>query len=196
MAQSGKAPSILGWTNKRGVPVWAILITNAVGSISMMNVSTGSAKAYSYIVNLSGVSAFLVWGSISLIHIRFRRAWIRQGRTVEELPYKAMFYPLTAWFGLGACIFLAIIQGWTTLSPFNAGNFVDAYILLPLFGIIYLIGKIYWRGQDPLKRTHEIDLDSGRRVDLDHKTISSTDDEEQVHVQQHLPIWKKVWGWL
>lgn len=195
MAQSGKAPRIFGWTNNRGVPVWAILITNAVGAISMMNVSTGSAKAYSYIVNLSGVSAFLVWGSISLIHIRFRRAWAVQQRTVEELPYKAMWYPFTAWFGLGACIFLAIVQGWTTLSPFNAGNFVDAYILLPLFGIIYLVGKIYWRGQDPLKRSHEIDLDSGRRVDLDHKTVTTTDDEGQFQAQ-HVPVWKKAWAWL
>ncbi|KAH7127670.1 amino acid permease/ SLC12A domain-containing protein [Dactylonectria macrodidyma] len=169
MAQSGKAPKILGWTNKRGVPVWAILLTNAVGSISMMNVSTGASKAYSYIVNLSGVSAFLVWGSISLIHIRFRRAWVAQGRSISELPYKALWYPGLSYVGLGACIFLALVQGWTTLSPFNAGNFVDAYILVPLFGIIYVAGKLYWRGSDPLKRSWTIDLDSGRRTDLDSK---------------------------
>ncbi|KAH7131413.1 amino acid permease/ SLC12A domain-containing protein [Dactylonectria estremocensis] len=169
MAQSGKAPKILGWTNKRGVPVWAILLTNAVGAISMMNVSTGASKAYSYIVNLSGVSAFLVWGSISLIHIRFRRAWIAQGRSISELPYKALWYPGLSYVGLGACIFLALVQGWTTLSPFNAGNFVDAYILVPLFGIIYVVGKLYWRGSDPLKRSWTIDLDSGRRTDLDNK---------------------------
>ncbi|KAI5462899.1 amino acid permease/ SLC12A domain-containing protein [Mariannaea sp. PMI_226] len=169
MAQSGKAPKILGWTNGRGVPVYAILLTNAVGAISMMNVSTGASKAYSYIVNLSGVSAFLVWGSISLIHIRFRRAWIAQGRSISELPYKALWYPGLAYIGLGACIFLALVQGWTTLSPFDAGNFVDAYILLPLFGIIYGAGKLYWRSSDPLKRSWTIDLDSGRRRDLDSK---------------------------
>jgi hypothetical protein len=27
-----------------------------------------------------------------------------------------------------ANLFLALVQGWTTLSPFNAGNFVDAYL--------------------------------------------------------------------
>ncbi|KAK7429290.1 General amino acid permease [Neonectria magnoliae] len=169
MAQSGKAPSIFGRTNKRGVPIWAILFTNAVGAISMMNVSTGASKAYSYIVNLSGVSAFLVWGSISLIHIRFRRAWIAQGRSISELPYKALWYPGLSYVGLGACIFLALVQGWTTLSPFSAGNFVDAYILVPLFGVIYVLGKLYWRGNDPLKRSWSIDLDSGRRTDLDSK---------------------------
>lgn len=169
MAQSGKAPKIFGWTNNRGVPVWAILLTNAVGAISMMNVSTGASKAYSYIVNLSGVSTFLVWGSISLMHIRFRRAWVAQGRSISELPYKALWYPGLSYLGLGACIFLAFIQGWTTLSPFDAGSFVDAYILIPLFGIIYVAGKLYWRSSDPIKRSWSIDLDSGRRTDLDSK---------------------------
>ncbi|KAF4978918.1 hypothetical protein FZEAL_4804 [Fusarium zealandicum] len=189
MAQSGKAPKIFGWTNSRGVPIWAILVTNAVGSISMMNVSTGASKAYSYIVNLSGVSAFLVWGSICFIHIRFRRAWAIQGRSISELPYKALGFPYLAWLGLGACIFLALVQGWTTLSPFNPGNFVDAYILVPLFGLIYGVCKLIWRSSDPLKRSWNIDLDSGRRTDLDHKAglASGT-------VPGQVPFWKKVWA--
>ncbi|KAK8012814.1 amino acid transporter [Apiospora marii] len=165
MAQDGKAPRILGKTNKRGVPWAAIVFTNASGALSLMNISTGAGEAYQYIVNLSGVSAFLVWGSISFIHIRFRQAWALQGYHVRDLPFASWGYPWNAYFGLGANIFLALVQGWTTLSPFNAGNFVDAYILLPLFPIIYFGYKIvrktrYWR-------LDEIDLQSGRRRDLD-----------------------------
>ncbi|KAG5984632.1 hypothetical protein E4U55_003965 [Claviceps digitariae] len=194
MAQSGTAPRFIGRTDKRGVPIWAIILTNAVGSISMMNVSTGAAKAYSYIVNLSGVSTFLVWGSISLIHIRFRRAWVAQGRSLTEIPFKSMFYPYIAYFGLAANIFLALVQGWTTLSPFDAGAFVDAYILLPLFGVIYLIGKLYWRGSDNIKRSWEIDLDSGRRTDLDGKGIVLED--EHVAEGQKVSVWKRLWAAL
>ncbi|CAG7556197.1 unnamed protein product [Fusarium equiseti] len=191
MAQSGKAPKVFAWTNKRGVPVWAILITNAVGAISMMNVSTGASKAYSYIVNLSGVSAFLVWGSICFIHIRFRRAWVAQGRSLNDLPYKALGFPYLAWFGLAACIFLALVQGWTTLSPFSAGNFVDAYILVPLFGIIYVFCKVLWRGSDPLKRSWSIDLDSGRRTDLDYNSGPTSKD-----VPGQMAWWRRVWAWF
>lgn len=54
MAQGGQAPRFLGWTSKRGVPVFAIILTNLFGALSMMNVSTGAARAYGYIVNLSG----------------------------------------------------------------------------------------------------------------------------------------------
>lgn len=172
MAHSGKAPRFLGRTNSRGVPVWAILLTNAVGSIAMMNVSTGASRAYGYIVNLSGVSTFLVWGSISFIHIRFRRAWAAQKRSLDELEYKSSWYPYDACFGLGANLLLALVQGWTTLSPFVAGNFVDAYILVPVFGLIYLFCKLYWRGEDKLKGALDADLDSGRRKDLDQKTTT------------------------
>jgi yeast amino acid transporter len=66
------------------------------------------------------------------------------------------------------------VQGWTTLSPFNAGNFVDAYILLPLFPIIYFGYKFvfktrYWR-------SWEVDLDEGRRADRDSKKETRVED--------------------
>ncbi|KAK4208541.1 general amino acid permease [Rhypophila decipiens] len=165
MAQDGKAPRFLGWTDKRGVPIPAIVFTNLCGALSMMNVSTGASKAYGYIVNLSGVSTFIVWAAISFIHIRFRAAWKAQGRSPEELPYRAAWFPYNAWFGLGANVFLAFIQGWATLAPFDAGNFVDAYILLPLFPIIYLGYKFVFKTK--LWKLHEIDLQSGQRKDLE-----------------------------
>ena len=178
MAQEGKAPRFLGRTNGRGVPVYAIVFTNLFGALSMMNVSTGAGKAYSYIVNLSGVSTFLVWGSISFIHIRFRRAWSAQGRSLDELPFRSFLYPWNAYFGLGANVFLAFVQGWTSLSPFDAGSFVDAYILLPLFPIIYVGYKIW--NKTRFWRSAEVDLDSGRRRDLDRadKQTESVDVDE------------------
>ncbi|KAK3318129.1 putative amino acid transporter [Apodospora peruviana] len=165
MAQDGKAPRFLGWTDRRGVPIPAIVFTNLCGALSMMNVSTGASKAYGYIVNLSGVSTFLVWGAISFIHLRFRAAWKVQGHSESELPFKSLWYPYNAWFGLLANVFLAFIQGWATLAPFDAGNFVDAYILLPLFPIIYLVYKFVFKTK--LWKLHEIDLHSGRRRDLE-----------------------------
>jgi amino acid transporter len=43
-AQNDKAPRLLGWTDRRGVPIPAIVLTNLCGAVSMMNVSTGAAK--------------------------------------------------------------------------------------------------------------------------------------------------------
>ena len=190
MAQVGKAPKFLGWTDKRGVPVAAIVFTNLFGAISMMNVSTGASTAYNYIVNLSGVSTFLVWGSISFIHIRFRQAWARQGRTSDQLPFKSMLYPWNAYFGLAANIFLALVQGWGNFVPFDAGGFVDAYILIPLFPIIYFMFK--WWNKTRFWRLEEIDLDEGRRRDVDGaKQATRLVAEEGVPVRDGK--WKKFW---
>ena len=167
MAQEKMAPKFLGKTNSRGVPVYAIVFTNLIGAISMMNISTGGGQAYSYIVNLSGVSTFLVWGSISFTHIRFRKAWKAQGRTPGMLPFKSLAYPWNAYFGLCANIFLALVQGWTTLSPFDAGLFVDAYIMLPVFFIVYVGYKFWFKTR--FWRSEEINLDAGMRKDLDLK---------------------------
>lgn len=176
MAQEKMAPRFLGKTNSRGVPVYAIIFTNLFGFLALMNLSTGGGKAYAYIVNLSGVSTFLVWGAISFTHIRFRKAWAAQGRFPDQLPFKSFAYPWNAYFGVFANIFLAFVQGWTTLSPFDAGTFVDAYILLPLFGIIYVGYKFWFKTR--FWRSHEIDLDAGQRKDLDAR-------EDLLHGEPH-----------
>lgn len=167
------------------MPIPAIVVANATGALSMMNVSTGAAEAYSYIVNLSGVSTFLVWGSISFIHIRFRNAWRVQGYDTEELPFKSLWYPYNAYFGLAANVVLALIQGWQTLSPFDAGTFVDAYILLPLFPIIYIVYKLVFKTR--FWRPIEIDLQTGRRRDLEEaKEIA----RGELNAQQ--PWWRRL----
>ncbi|CDH09154.1 probable General amino acid permease AGP3 [Zygosaccharomyces bailii ISA1307] len=167
LAHEGLAPKFLAWTDRRGVPIPAITLFNALGLISLMNVSVGAADAYSYIVNLSGVGVFIVWGTIGVTHFRFRRAWVKQGRTIEELPYKALFYPYPQICGLAANIFLALIQGWTSFVPFSAADFVDAYVLLPAAVVLYFGIAVFknrgFRTVDLLT----VDLDEGRREDLE-----------------------------
>lgn len=190
MAQDGKAPRFLGYTDSRGVPIPAIVLTNLFGALSMMNVNTGAGAAYNYIVNLSGVSTFLVWGSISFIHIRFRSAWMAQGRSIRELPFKSFGYPWNPYFGLLANIFLAVVQGWTSLSPFDAGNFVDAYILLPLFPIIYFTYKFIFKTR--FWRLHEIDLDSGRMLDIDpSRDAEYNPGLEELVPARKAPLWRR-----
>jgi amino acid transporter len=46
LAQGGKAPRFLGWTSSHGVPIPAILLTNLIACIALLNVSTGASKAY------------------------------------------------------------------------------------------------------------------------------------------------------
>ena len=102
-----------------------------------------------------------------------------------------MLYPWNAYFGLFANVFLAFVQGWATLSPFNAGNFVDAYILLPLFPIIYFGYKIlfktrYWR-------YNEIDLDVGQRRDVDAAKMEAEVLGDYERSRERRSVWKRLW---
>lgn len=197
MAKDRTAPRFLGYLDKRGVPVAAIIFTNLFGVISVMNVTQGAATAFGYIVNISGVATFLVWGSISIIHLRFRAAWKRSGLTPDDLPFKSKFYPINPWFGLFFNFFLALIQGWTTLSPFDAGDFVDAYILLPFFAVLYLGYKFWFKTK--FVRIDEIDVNEGRRFDLDYSKDEEVGVEGAVYDDNNIPKqpwYKKAWELL
>ncbi|TFK23318.1 hypothetical protein FA15DRAFT_705576 [Coprinopsis marcescibilis] len=159
---------LVGTTSSFGLPssVNAIIFTNLFGALALMNIPTGASVAYSYVVNLSGVSTFL------------------QGRTPEQLPFQSFFYPYNAYFGLGANVFLSFIQGWTTFQPFDVGAFVDVYILLPLFPIIMFVFKF-------VNKTKWQKLDVGRRKDLDNikeELVYVKDDGTGVRP----PLWKRL----
>lgn len=190
LAHEGLAPKFLAWTNRRGVPVAALVTFNLLGLISLMNVSVGASNAYSYIVNLSGVGVFIVWGTISYTHLRFRKAWKIQGHSPQELPYKSFVYPWISIISLGANIFLALIQGWTTFSPFSAGDFVDAYVLLPAAIILYL--GFAWLKSGTLKPVDlaEVDLKEGQRPDLDEDVES--EDESYAEEGKRKHHYKKI----
>lgn len=181
MASEGLAPKFVSWKTKRGVPYVAVTLMNLFGLISIMNITTGASNAFGYIVNISGVAVFIVWGLISYTHIRVRKAWKIQGFDMEQLPYRTRLFPWIAWFGLAANIFLALVQGWTTLSPFVASDFVDAYILLPFAGIIYVVTGLF-KGFSIVDLS-EIDLTEGLRKDL------------EVHEEDEDAAWyKKLWN--
>lgn len=68
------------------------------------------------IVNVSQVATFIVWASIEFVHIRFRNALKAQGQSVEDLPFKALWYPYGTYAALAANLFLIFIQGKLTFS--------------------------------------------------------------------------------
>ncbi|KAL8829028.1 MAG: hypothetical protein Q9191_002250 [Dirinaria sp. TL-2023a] len=46
----------------------------------------------------------------------------------SSYPYKSHWQYVRAWFGLLACSFVALFNGWQTFHPFSGGDFIAAYI--------------------------------------------------------------------
>ncbi|KAI5964657.1 AGP3 [Candida pseudojiufengensis] len=165
LARHGMAPRFFKKLNRYQTPYFAVLFANVLGLISLINQGKGAREAYGYIVNLSGVALFVVYASVCFYHIRFRLALRAQNKSKDEIYYKAWLYPFLPIAGIVLNVIVALIQGWSYFKPFVAGWWVDSYILLPFFPILYFFLKI-------VKRTKwvnlkDVDLEVDKREDVD-----------------------------
>ncbi|KAI1346235.1 amino acid permease/ SLC12A domain-containing protein [Xylaria sp. FL0043] len=165
LAHQRRAPRFFAKTSKNGVPVRAIVFSNTLGLIALLNVASSPGKVFGYLVSISGAATFVAWAFIGISHLRMRKAWALQGYSTDELPYKALFHPYGTWFVVLLNIFLVFISGYSVfIGGFAAVDFVFDYIVLVIFTLLYLFWKF-------LKRTKivplmEVDLVTGRREHL------------------------------
>ncbi|KAM0229000.1 hypothetical protein ACHAPO_010275 [Fusarium lateritium] len=141
LASQGQAPKIFAKTNGRGVPVWSCVFMNLIGFLSLLNLSSGAGKLYSWIVSMTGVATFITWACICAAQIRFRQALHQQGMSEEVLPFKVNKW--VSWFGLVTNLFFIIFQGWTAFAPWDIEAFFQNYVILLAFVILYLSWKFY-----------------------------------------------------
>ncbi|KAG1736432.1 amino acid permease/ SLC12A domain-containing protein [Suillus paluster] len=151
LARSGQAPRIFGWVNSRGVPVPALLMSLAVSFITFLTTIWGEGIVFTWLVNLTGISALLVWGSIGLISLRFRMAYRAQGRSLSDLPYTQPFFPLLPAGVVVLAILMFIAEGYSAVKeqPFEAKNVAATYIGVALYIVLYIGYTLYerfWRG--------------------------------------------------
>lgn len=77
---------------------------------------------FTWLLNLTGISALLVWASIGVISLRFRAAYRKQGRMLADLPFVQPLFPLLpiAVIVLAALMFIA--EGYSAVKqqPFSA----------------------------------------------------------------------------
>lgn len=93
MAVSGKAPKIFTRVNSRGIPMYALIATTAVGGFAFLTSLIGDGAAYLWLVSVSGLAGFVTWAGVAWCHYKFRRAFLAQGHKLSELPFRARFYP-------------------------------------------------------------------------------------------------------
>jgi lysine-specific permease len=141
LAKEKQAPQLLAAVNRRGVPVFALVLTIVVSALTFLSSYFGEDKVYTWLLNASGLSGFIIWLGIAISHYRFRKAWMVQGRSLRELPYRARWFPFAPLFAGGFCFL--IILGQAVQTEFSWYGLLVAYISVPLFLLLYVIYK--WR---------------------------------------------------
>jgi amino acid permease len=147
LARSGQAPRIFGWVTSRGVPVPALVMALAVSSVTFLTTIWGEGIVFTWLLNITGISALLVWGSIGLISLRFRAAYRAQGRSLSDLPYTQPFFPLLPAGVVVLALLMFIAEGYSAVKeqPFEAKNVVATYIGVALYIVLYFGYTIYER---------------------------------------------------
>ncbi|KOY18422.1 amino acid permease [Paenibacillus xylanivorans] len=153
LARDGKAPRFLGRLNKKGIPMNALLLTTAVGMLAFLASLFGDGIVYTWLLNASGMCGFITWLGIAISHYRFRRAYVAQGRDLNDLPYRARWFPFGPIFAFVLCIIVIVGQNYQAFT----GDQIDwsgalvAYLSVPLFLIL-------WLGYKFIKKTKVIPL--------------------------------------
>ncbi|TCD68645.1 hypothetical protein EIP91_010300 [Steccherinum ochraceum] len=192
LARQGHAPKVFGWVNRRGVPVPALLLSLCVSFLTFLTTIWGSGVVFTWLLNLVGISALLVWGSIGFISIRFRRAWDAQGRSLSDLPYVQPLYPVLP---LGTIILAGLMfaaQGYAAVrgEDFDPRNVVATYIGVALYVVLY-IGYTVWERflQSPRPPHHFVPL---MQVDLDTDAVWRKGEGELVREKEREEKERKI----
>ncbi|KAG0197690.1 hypothetical protein BGX28_008801 [Mortierella sp. GBA30] len=203
LARNGWAPSFMGYTNSKGVPVVSLAIVTACACLSMLTIFIGSGTVFSWFVSLLGSMTFQYWCLILLLHFRFRYCWKKQGRAVSDLPYVSWGYPygniLGLLIGIGCIVaisYLSVINPPKNPGPMASADELEKYhtakvafaqrLLSAWFpwicnASLFFIYKFVKKTK--LVRAEDADLDTGRFVPAE---------KDILELQAKRPFWKRV----
>lgn len=196
LAVQGQAPSFLGYVDRSGRPLYAIMFASLFGFLAFCAGSSKQILVINWLLSLSGLSSIFTWGSICLCHIRFRRAWKVQGHTLDELAFRSQPGVIGSWIGFIFNVVVLIAQFWIGVWPVGYGdytaseianNFFLAYLAAPVVILFYIVHKAYYR--TPLFiRSKSMDLRSGIR-ELNLLELQA----EEAAERAQWPKWKKAY---
>ncbi|RJE68928.1 lysine transporter, partial [Acinetobacter sp. JS678] len=150
MAQEGRAPKWFAKLDGRGVPMNALYATTFIAAFCFLTTFIGEKQVFNWLLNMSGMCGFIVWLGIAISHYRFRKGYIAQGYKLEDLAYRAKFFPFAPWFAFILCSIIILGQNYQAIlgGKIDWLGLLSTYISLPLFLIIWLGYK--WKNKTKL----------------------------------------------
>ena len=161
MAKEGRAPKWFSKLDSRGVPMNALYATTAVAALCFLTTFIGEKQVFNWLLNMSGMCGFIVWLGIAISHYRFRKGYIAQGYKLEDLAYRAKFFPFAPWFAFILCSVIILGQNYQAVlgGKIDWLGLVSTYISIPLFLAIWLGYK--WKHKTKLIAYKDMNVKEG-----------------------------------
>lgn len=80
--------------NKHGVPINGVIFSMLGGLLALFSSIIAPDTVYIALVSISGMAVVVVWMSISASQFFFRRRFLKEGHSVDELLYRTPLYPV------------------------------------------------------------------------------------------------------
>lgn len=163
MAREGNTPRVFQRCTKHGVPIYAVGVSSLFALLAYMNVNTSSANVFNWLVNLVNTGGFISWVCCSIIYIRFRKACEVQRVPRSKLTARSPLQPIGSYVTLVVFALLCLLNGFTVFFPskWSVADFLSAYIGLPLFVVVYLVHRVWRRGDPWAIAPNLVDLHTG-----------------------------------
>lgn len=195
LAEQGLCPKIIGYVDRAGRPLVAIMITNLFGLIAFVAALRDQSTVFDWLMSISALSSIFTWMSICIAHLRFRRALYVQGRDTLELAFVAPTGIIGSVVGTVILFLVVVAQFWISLFPIgespSAEGFFKSDLGLVILLVCYLGHKVWKRNWILFIPAKEIDVDTGRR-ETDIEAMKAEIAEEK-RVLAEKPFYIRLW---
>jgi amino acid permease len=182
----------------------------AMSFLAFFTTIWGQGIVFTWLLNLAGISALLVWGSIGFISLRFRAAWKAQGRPLSDLPYTQPLFPLLPIGVVVLATLMFIAEGYSAVKvqPFSARvsvrivcqdasltwrcscqNVVATYIGVVLYIVLY-VGYVAYERIGLGRRQHLVPL-----LEVDLETDAAWKAGDAAHFREEDELRKAGASW-
>jgi amino acid transporter len=156
LALEGRAPRILTYTTRKGVPIYCFAIVMVFPILSFLQVSNSSSIVITWFANLVTAGGLINYIVISLTYIFFHRACKAQGIDRRSFSYFGRLQPFCAYAAFVWMILVTILYGYPSYKPWNLSTFWSDYTMQIVIPPLFLIWKIIKKTK--FVKAHEADL--------------------------------------
>ena len=132
LALDGRAPKVLRYCTKKGVPMVCFGITMIFPFLSLLQLSNSSEIVLNWLVNLVTAGGVLNFISMGVTFIFYYRATQAQDLDRRSLPYYGYFQPYAGYIGLAWMVVIVCTYGYSSYQPFDVQNWFIYYAMLVL----------------------------------------------------------------
>lgn len=154
MSREKKAPAMLGTLSKNKVPIAALTFTTGFGLLALTTSIWAESTVYVWLFSAVGVATLIGWVGISVSHYRFRKWYLLKGYKLEDLKFKAL------WFPFGPIIALILCTTVIVGQLFDKTAALSLIYGIPTFIIFFVYYK--FKHKTKLVNLEEVDIENLR----------------------------------